>query len=358
MKFIVKLMIPAALLCMGICMIPSSVRAQDAVSIQVFYDDMSPYGTWVDNPSYGYVWCPNAGGDFRPYYSGGHWAMTDYGWTWVSDYAWGWAPFHYGRWETDDTYGWVWIPETTWGPGWVDWSQSDGYYGWSPQGYKHHHDRDDQWVYVHDRDFYRTDVDHYYVDKNENAHIHQGASSMGHSGPHQGDVEKKTGQKVNILKVQKNTQPGQQVSGNQMNIYRPAVKQNSSGPKAAPKNVKSAPAANTTNTKQPQKQPKQQPTPQSKPQPQKQPKQQPPKQQAKPKQQAQPKQQQPQQQKPPKQQAQPKKQAPQQQPHQQAPQQQQQQQQQQQPHQQSKQQKPAKQHAPAAPKKQKPKKGN
>src|SRR6185295_19152061 len=72
------------------------------------------------------------GADFTPYYSGGHWSMTDYGWTWVSDYSWGWAPFHYGRWVTLGGRGWGWIPGRIWGPAWVHWRIGGGHVGWAP----------------------------------------------------------------------------------------------------------------------------------------------------------------------------------------------------------------------------------
>ena len=32
---------------------------------QVFYDQLSPYGQWIDYPDYGYVWQPNADADFQ-----------------------------------------------------------------------------------------------------------------------------------------------------------------------------------------------------------------------------------------------------------------------------------------------------
>src|SRR5579883_2551035 len=90
----------------------TKASAQPGVSIsyQEFYDELSPYGQWVEDPSYGYVWVPYVDDDFRPYYTRGHWVMTEFGNTWVSDYNWGWATFHYGRWTYDDYYGWVWIP--------------------------------------------------------------------------------------------------------------------------------------------------------------------------------------------------------------------------------------------------------
>ena len=49
------------------------------ISLQVFYDELSYYGDWINNPEYGYVWRPNVGSDFRPYYTNGHWVMTEYG---------------------------------------------------------------------------------------------------------------------------------------------------------------------------------------------------------------------------------------------------------------------------------------
>ena len=71
----------------------NQVSAQQSyVSFQVFYDQLSPYGQWVDNPDYGYIWIPDAGRDFVPYSTGGHWILTEYGLTWLSDYEWGWAP--------------------------------------------------------------------------------------------------------------------------------------------------------------------------------------------------------------------------------------------------------------------------
>src|ERR1700761_8790672 len=82
---------------------PAPAPPEDA-SYQTFYDQLSPYGQWIEDPNYGYVWMPDAGPDFKPYATDGHWVYTDEGWTWASDYAWGWAPFHYGRWFFSDGY--------------------------------------------------------------------------------------------------------------------------------------------------------------------------------------------------------------------------------------------------------------
>lgn len=112
------------------------LAAQPGVSISfaTFYNELSPYGEWIQNPQYGQVWVPNAGPDFQPYGTAGHWEMTEYGNTWVSDYPWGWAPFHYGRWQMDPYRGWVWVPDYEWGPAWVGWRNGGGYYGWAPLG--------------------------------------------------------------------------------------------------------------------------------------------------------------------------------------------------------------------------------
>ncbi len=52
-------------------------------AIETFYDELSPYGTWYDDPSYGWVFSPSQQ-NYVPY-SDGHWKYTDYGFTWVSN---------------------------------------------------------------------------------------------------------------------------------------------------------------------------------------------------------------------------------------------------------------------------------
>jgi hypothetical protein len=108
--------------------------APEDVTYQAFYDQLSPYGQWIENPDYGYVWMPDAGPDFKPYASNGNWVYTDEGWAWNSGYPWGWATFHYGRWFFQDGYGWMWLPGNEWAPAWVEWRNSDDYYGWAPLG--------------------------------------------------------------------------------------------------------------------------------------------------------------------------------------------------------------------------------
>ena len=103
-----------------------------SINLPVFYDNLSPYGTWIDYPNYGHVWAPRIAGEFRPYATNGHWVYSDEGWAWASGYNWGWAPFHYGSWIYDDNYGWLWIPGYDWSPAWVTWGYVDDFYCWAP----------------------------------------------------------------------------------------------------------------------------------------------------------------------------------------------------------------------------------
>ena len=111
----------------------TSVRSSGSqIGVSYFYEDLSPYGRWFQEPSYGWCWTPyDMSVGWRPY-SDGHWEYTDYGWSWVAIETWGWAPYHYGRWYFDDSYGWVWVPGTVWAPAWVAWRYGDDYVGWAP----------------------------------------------------------------------------------------------------------------------------------------------------------------------------------------------------------------------------------
>jgi len=97
-----------------------------------YFDDLAAYGTWVDIPPYGWVWCPlDTPIGWRPY-TVGYWVYSDEGWLWMSEDPWGWVPYHYGRWAWDRNYGWVWVPDDVWAPAWVAWRYGDGWIGWAP----------------------------------------------------------------------------------------------------------------------------------------------------------------------------------------------------------------------------------
>ncbi len=119
----------------GTTVVPTPVVVQQPVTVNYFYDALSPHGTWIEVPGYGRCWRPNyavLGAGWQPYADGGHWVWTDFGWYWVSDYSWGWAPFHYGRWCHVPRHGWLWSPDTVWGPAWVCWRRTSSHCGWAP----------------------------------------------------------------------------------------------------------------------------------------------------------------------------------------------------------------------------------
>jgi hypothetical protein len=227
---------------------PKQASAQEPnISYQVFYDQLSPYGQWVDFPSYGYVWLPDAGPDFSPYSSRGSWIMTDYGWTWLSDYNWGWAPFHYGRWDYDNFYGWYWVPDNVWGPAWVTWRRTPGYYGWAPMGPgmsvgmsfgNNYNNYSNHWIFVNERYFGRNNINRYYASQNDydmlfsnssvinNTYVDNSRHTTYVSGPTKSDVRGVTGRRVSTYAIQENNVPGQSVSNGQLRIYRPQVMQN------------------------------------------------------------------------------------------------------------------------------------
>src|SRR6266487_5760535 len=200
-----------------------------SVSLQVFYDQLSPYGQWVDYPEYGYIWVPSIEEDFSPYATAGHWILTDYGWTWVSDYSWGWAAFHYGRWHYDLYYGWLWIPDIQWAPAWVAWRSSPGYYGWAPLGpginasvnYGNYDIPPERWVFVRNVDIVRPDVHRYYERRTENVTIIKNTTVINNvrvdksrnvtyvAGPDKDEVQKVTGKPIKPVGIEESNKPEQ-----------------------------------------------------------------------------------------------------------------------------------------------------
>ncbi len=99
----------------------------------MYYDALSPYGTWVDYGNYGPVWYPTQGvtPNWRPYVDG-RWVPTADGWVFETGEPWGWATYHFGNWMPTTEYGWVWDPGSTWYPSTAAWRTSDDYVGWAP----------------------------------------------------------------------------------------------------------------------------------------------------------------------------------------------------------------------------------
>ena len=126
-----RLLLAALLALMTLAAHPAAAQER-AVDIDLFYEQLEPYGQWFEHPVWGTVWRPRVDQDWRPY-AQGMWVYTDeFGWYWEAEEPWGWAPFHYGRWLLDEDGTWIWIPDTEWGPAWVAWRSSDDYVGWAP----------------------------------------------------------------------------------------------------------------------------------------------------------------------------------------------------------------------------------
>jgi len=279
MKEKMKILIVFLVLMTSCVFYPGKTFAQESnISFQVFYDQLSPYGQWIDYSEYGYVWIPDAESDFVPYSTDGHWILTDYGWTWASDFEWGWATFHYGRWSYNDSFGWFWVPDNEWGPAWVNWRQADGYYGWSPmepgitlsmsfgRTYDNHNDN---WMFVRDRDIEQSNIQHYYVNHSEQDRIGRNSIIIRNtfqdkqrhatyvSGPTRIQVQKVVGRTITPVVIRGASKPGQEISKGQYRIYRPqVVKNTTNGRQSVPvrvsnmNEVKRTPSRNSTNQNQ------------------------------------------------------------------------------------------------------------
>lgn len=244
----------------GAWITPHDASAQQlSVSFGVFYDELSPYGMWVNYPPYGFVWIPEVDREFSPYATEGHWVYTDDGWTWVSDYPWGWAAFHYGRWDYADPYGWFWVPDDVWGPAWVSWRRSPGYFGWAPlrPGIslsiafgRDYREQNERWIFVRDRDITRPDIRRYYVNRTNNVTIINNSTVIVNTrndsrrnatyvtGPDRNDVQKVTRTTVRPVVIRDTDKPGHRLRGGELQIFRPQVqRRNRDGQDPAPPKV-------------------------------------------------------------------------------------------------------------------------
>lgn len=219
------------------------------ISFNVFYNELRPYGRWINSRSHGRVWIPNVGRDFRPYATNGYWVMTDHGNMWVSNYSWGWAPFHYGRWYWDDYHGWAWVPGHEWAPAWVTWRSGGGYYGWAPLGprvniHVHVNLPGHYWTFLPTRHMYNRNMHMHYrrysstIYNNttiiNNTHVYN--NNHYYSGPTASEYRQVTGREATVHRVESSnlrTNSGRTtvVNNNSVRVYRPetATSRTSSG---------------------------------------------------------------------------------------------------------------------------------
>ena len=148
------------------------------VDYKEFYDQLSPYGEWVEvsyeeiglksptaslkssgnhslianilgvktayadaNVAMTFVWKPSPEyamvstvGQTPQYvpYSNGQWVNSDAGWYFKAPTPWEETVHHQGRWVNSPSAGWMWAPGRVWAPAWVDWKQNDDYVSWAP----------------------------------------------------------------------------------------------------------------------------------------------------------------------------------------------------------------------------------
>ena len=222
---------------------PAPAGPVEEVSYQSFYDQLSPYGNWINYPGYGYVWSPNAGPDFQPYATNGNWIYTNAGWTWASDYNWGWAPFHYGRWFYENGYGWMWVPGNEWAPAWVSWRGGGDYYGWAPLGpsisvnvaLNSYNPPANYWNFVPRQYMGNPNWHNYYVSGGRNVTIinnttiinnYSGTDRSHYSyapGPDPNEVRRYSGNNFTPVQLRQSSTPGARISGSQYQIYQPRV---------------------------------------------------------------------------------------------------------------------------------------
>ncbi|MBA2538545.1 MAG: hypothetical protein H0V17_02830, partial [Deltaproteobacteria bacterium] len=148
--------------------VQSEPEGSSVPSVDVFYEELDPYGSFYDDPTYGWVFAPSQL-TYTPY-TNGYWRNTDYGFTWVSHDPFGWATDHYGRWVWVNR--WVWRPDTTWGPAWVQWRVGANHVGWSPMGYSDDdYVPDDQWRFVATNELTSRDVNRRYISANFHVYL-------------------------------------------------------------------------------------------------------------------------------------------------------------------------------------------
>lgn len=229
-----------------------------SVSLQLFYDQLSPYGMWINYPPYGYVWVPSVGWGFAPYVTSGTWVYTSYGWTWHSYYPWGWASFHYGRWFYDGMFGWVWVPDTVWAPAWVAWSYGGGYCGWAPLGprasvtvvvrgaYTIPHDH---WVFVRGRDLANRRIDRYRITRSRNREILQTAQLVRDTrehhnilympGPDRSLIKSEGNKSIDAVAIREKKNPGSsRMTKDGLEIFKPnTLRENTNTRKSTPDKV-------------------------------------------------------------------------------------------------------------------------
>ena len=120
-----------------LALLPVPAVLADVEDASMFYEELTKFGAWYEDPDYGPAWYPTQDGskaieaNFRPYVDG-RWNPTEQGFVFETEEPWGWATYHYGNWALNKEGRWVWVPGRTWYPNTVSFKTSDEYVGWAP----------------------------------------------------------------------------------------------------------------------------------------------------------------------------------------------------------------------------------
>jgi hypothetical protein len=108
----------------------------------------------------------------------------------------------------------------------------------------------DRWIFVKQGDIIRPDIDHYYINRNENVTIIKNSTVINNTyidksrnvtyniGPQKDEVQKITGKEIKTIAIKESNQPGQNLRNNELEIYRPVIQKTSdNGKKPAPAKV-------------------------------------------------------------------------------------------------------------------------
>jgi hypothetical protein len=216
-----------------------TIGAGVSARIDVFYDQLGRYGSWVRHPDFSYVWLPERQGrGWRPYQEG-RWLWTDeHGWYWESSEPFAWAVYHYGRWGYDPDLGWFWVPGDTWSPAWVTWHHGGGRTGWAPlapdrKGYAIGVPRRfvppvlESWVFVDDRNFADPALGQYVLPIRQIGALLGAASDVeGNRGMRREEIERWGGRRIEkreFLYVGNDGDTFEDVRGGRIGIYRPII---------------------------------------------------------------------------------------------------------------------------------------
>lgn len=162
--------------------------------------------------------------EYTPY-ANGQWVYTDQGWYFKANSPQEDLTTHYGRWTQDENLGWIWLPGKTYSPAWVDWRQNDEYVAWAPIPPATYIENDavnvkeqiseNRYTIVEKKSMMEPSVYKYryqYVENKNKIMIKEMTKTDGvmikektviNKGPDVTDIEKKTGKKIDVVKIKK-----------------------------------------------------------------------------------------------------------------------------------------------------------